>query len=700
MTTPAKAGSVLARARQLAFNLWWCWSHDAQRLFASMDPPLWEATHHNPIATLNLLADERREALLKDERFAAHLDRVERALQNYLKISTWFEREHRKDKNAVIAYFCAEFAVHESLPQYSGGLGVLAGDHVKSASDLGVPLVGAGLLYRNGFYTQEFAADGSTRIIYPRIDFNQCPITDTGKTIDVPMGKRKIKAKIWRQQVGRVPLYLLDTDVAPNKAVDRALTRHLYGGDREYRIRQEVLLGIGGVIALDAIGVKPTVYHLNEGHAAFCALERLRRLASKGTSLDRAKEKVRHTTVFTTHTPVPAGNDRFDPRLALKYIGHYADALGIGKSELLALGREDEANAKEEFCMTVIALKLADHRNGVAELHGDTSRHMWTRVFNTTDPHEVPIGHITNGVHSQTWLPEEIVPLYEKYLKPRWLGAGPDQAWWKNAERIPDAELWRMQQTLRSKLVCFARDRLIDQLTRRHADVEERIAARTILSPHALTIGFARRFATYKRGTLIFTDRKRLLRILNDPKRPLQILFAGKAHPADLGGQEFAQAIFQHARRPEFRKHVALLADYDMQLGRALTSGVDVWLNNPLRPQEASGTSGMKPPLHGGLNCSILDGWWPEAWNQNNGWAIDAGKSFKSRAQQDRYDADALYDVLETQVIPTFYDRDTAGLPRRWIAMMKNSIATVCSQFNTHRMVGEYTERYYLPASR
>ncbi len=689
-----KTTNALERVRALAMNLWWSWNHDAQRLFASLDPALWEATHHNPIKTLRLLAPERRRTLLEDESFAAHLSRVERELARYLKTPTWFERTHgKKHKDFLVAYFCAEFAVHESLPQYSGGLGVLAGDHVKSASDLGVPLVGVGLLYRNGFYIQEFAADGSTKITYPDIDFADCPLSETGKVISIAMPARTVKAKIWRQQVGRVALYLLDTDIAANNAKDRALTRHLYGGDREYRIQQEVLIGIGGVIALRALNLNPTVYHLNEGHAAFCALERLASSRKKN-----AIDEVKRSTVFTTHTPVPAGNDRFVPKLALKYIGRYAKALRISERELLALGREDERNDAEEFCMTVIALKLSNHRNGVAALHGEVSREMWLRVFNASDASEVPIDHITNGVHAQTWLPEEIVPLYDRYLRPKWLGAGPKQSWWQNAKKIPDADLWQMQQTLKARLVGFTREALARDLTARHASTDEIISSRTVLDANALTLGFARRFATYKRGTLIFHNPKRLARILNDAKRPVQLLFAGKAHPADLGGQQIAQEIFQQSRRPEFRQRVVLLSNYDLALGRALTSGVDVWLNNPLRPQEASGTSGMKPPLHGGLNCSILDGWWPEAFNGKNGWQI-GGKEFKSRAKQDAYDADSLYDVLENKIVPLFYERDKSGLPRRWISMMKNSIATVARVFNTHRMVGQYTEKFYLPAS-
>ncbi len=690
----------LRRIAQLAHNLWWSWNGETQRLFASMDPAIWEASGHNPIKALRLLAPERREALARDGRFLDHLARCEKQLDTYLDARTWFGRTQKRD--IQIAYFCAEFAIHESLPQYSGGLGVLAGDHVKSASDLGIPFVGVGLLYRCGFYTQEFNADGSTRVIYPQIDFADCPIADTGKIIAVPMSRVTIKARIWRQIVGRVSLYLLDTDIPQNKRPeDRKLTRHLYGGDREYRIRQEILLGVGGVIALDAMKIKPNAYHLNEGHAAFCALERVRRMMARGLPLEEASDRVRQSTVFTTHTPVPAGNDRFEPRLAIKYLHRYAAAFRWTDQQLLDLGREEPNNTSEEFCMTVLALRLSRHRNGVAALHGDTSRRMWTKVFMASDPADVPIGSVTNGVHTQTWLPEEIVPLYERHLKPQWLGAGPKQDWWKRATKIPDRELWAAQTILRTKLIDFVRAHLADQCIKQHQPLEQIIAARTVLNPAALAIGFARRFATYKRAPLIFHDRKRLARILANNNRPVQLLFAGKAHPADMGGQAYAQEIFRLTQSPAFAGRVVLLEGYDLALGRALTSGCDVWLNNPLRPQEASGTSGMKPPLHGGLNCSIADGWWPEAANGINGWTIgDARKQFKSRAQQDRYDADCIYELLEKQIVPEFYRRDRSGLPKQWIKRMKNSIATVGSQFNTHRMVGEYYMKYYLPASR
>jgi glycogen phosphorylase len=694
-----KSLSVAGRIQQLAMNLWWSWSPDAQRLFASLDPQLWMATRQNPIRTLKLLSPERRELIESDPKFAAATARVEKLLSDYLGSKTWFASNHAKQVDKTIAYFCAEYAVHESMQQYSGGLGVLAGDHLKSASDLGVPLVAVGMLYRCGYYTQEFASDGATRVIYPTLDFSDLPIVDTKKTGSVQIGPRKVTFKIWRQDVGRVPLYLVDTDVPENTPEDRKLTRHLYGGDREYRIRQEMLLGVGGLIALEKVGIKPAVCHLNEGHAAFNALERLTRLIVKGVDQTEAVKTVRHTTVFTTHTPVPAGNDRFDPKLAMKYLSGYAKSLMVSDADLLALGREDEHDAKEEFCMTVLALKLSQHCNGVAALHGDTSRKMWMKVYGADDSKHVPIGHITNGVHTQTWLAPEMYPLYEKYLKPDWNHGEPVAEWWHKVEKIPDAEMWNYRNLMRAKLVQFVRTRLLDQIARGHGPVEEYQHAYKTFDADTLTIGFARRFATYKRAPLVFRDAKRLAKILGNEKKPVQIVFAGKAHPADIGGQEFAAMIYKYAKAAAFTGRVVILEDYDMAMGRALTSGADVWLNNPLRPQEASGTSGMKPPLHGGINCSILDGWWPEAWDETNGWAI-GGKEFKDQKKQDAFDAAAIYDLLEKKVVPLFYQRDKAGLPKKWIAMMKSSMETVGAQFSTHRQVADYVHKYYLPAGK
>ena len=696
-----KTSDIFFRLTNLSRNLWWSWQPDAQNLFASLDPQLWHATNHSPPKTIRMLAPERREAIARDEDFEKRLSACEREVKEYLRAKTWFEKTNKpRDRNAKIAYFCAEFAVHESLPQYSGGLGVLAGDHLKSTSDLGIPLVAIGLLYRAGYYTQSFAADGSTRVTYPQIDFADLPIHDTGRIIAVPMSRATINAKIWRQDVGRVSMYLLDCDIPQNKATkDRELTRHLYGGDREYRIRQEILLGVGGVIALDAMGIKPTVYHLNEGHAAFATLERLSRLIARGADFESAREAVRNSTIFTTHTPVPAGNDRFEPKLAIKYLDRYANALSISRAELLALGRENPDDAQEEFCMTILALKLARFCNGVAALHGDTSRRMWMKVYGATRSDQVPIGHVTNGVHPQTWLAPELRPLYDKYIKPDWRGAIWRSNPWKAASKVPAAELWKARNMLRARMIQFVRQRLIEHIIRRGGSIEELIAAHETLDPSALTIGFARRFATYKRAPLIFKNAKRLAAILGNPDKPVQLVFAGKAHPKDLGGQEFAQMIFRHAHASAFRGKVVLLEDYDMHVGRMLTSGCDVWLNNPLRPQEASGTSGMKPPLHGGLNCSILDGWWPEAFDSRNGWAI-GGKQFDDHKKQDAFDADAIYSLLETKLVPAFFDRGRAGIPQKWVAMMRRSMQTVCAQFSTHRMVSEYLGKYYLPAHR
>jgi glycogen phosphorylase len=696
--TTTKGISTVKRLSKLASNLWWSWNTDAVSLLAGVDPQLFAATNQNPIRMLRLLTPERIADVNSNPDWTKRLDAVERQWEKYQRGPTWYEEFTRRNgRQLKIACFCAEFAVHESLPQYSGGLGVLAGDHVKSASDLGIPLIGVGLLYRCGYYTQQFARDGSTRVIYPELNFSELPIENTGIVIDVLMGKRTIAAQIWRQPVGRVTLYLLDTDIPANRQADRMLTHHLYGGDREYRIMQEILLGVGGLMALEAIGENPTVVHMNEGHAAFAALERVARLTRRGVKLDKAIARVRKSHVFTTHTPVPAGNDRFDPRLAMKYLGHYAGDLGVSQPELLALGREDANNHGEEFCMTILALRLSQYCNGVSALHGEVSRTMWKDVYGVR-ANRVPIGHVTNGVHAQTWLAPEITPLYEKYLKPNWAKATDRPTFYASVRRIPDEQLWEVHKSLKRKLVTFARLRLIQQALREGGSPQSLRDAADALREDALTIGFARRFATYKRAPLIFKDAARLAKILGDPRRPVQIIFAGKAHPKDQGGQQMAQEIHRHARQAAFKGRVVLLEDYDINVARYLVGGCDVWLNNPLRPQEASGTSGMKPPLHGGLNCSILDGWWPECFDGKNGWAIGDGSQLDNQRKQDALDAERIYQLLEKQIVPLYYQRDAAGLPRKWIAMMKRSLATVGTEFNTHRMVGEYLRKFYLPA--
>ncbi len=698
---PLEARDVFERVVDLAFNLQWTWNPEAQRLFAALDPTLWRATNHSPIKTLESLPPERRDALGDNPAFVLQLRKCERQLADYLKAKTWFKRAAKgRDKRLRVAYLCAEYALHESMPQYAGGLGVLAGDHLKSASDLGVPLVGVGRLYRHGYYEQQLRDDGSTRVVYPHYDFREWPLEDTGQTIAVPVARRMVYVRIWKLQVGRTALYLLDADNSRNKPRDRALTRCLYGGSAESRLQQQVLLGVGGFRALEALGVRPTVYHLNEGHAAFCGLDRLRKLRAQGRSFEKAVDLVRASTVFTTHTPVPAGHDRYPWKMVVKYLAPIGETLGLPWEDFVALGRENPADRKEPFCMTVLAMKLSGRVNGVSKLHGEISRRMWCSVYRARSPARVPIGHVTNGVHTQTWLAPEIEPLYERHLKPRWLGAAPNDKWAARAGRIPPAEFWAARKMLRARLVNFIRARLIEQTQQRVGPIEDYVAAHRAFDEDTLTIGFARRFAPYKRAPLIFRDSRRLAAIINSRKRPVQLVFAGKAHPNDPQGRAFVQRVYRQARSAGFRGRVVVLENYDMHIARLLIAGCDVWLNNPIRPMEASGTSGMKVTLHGGLNCSVLDGWWPEAYNRRNGWAIGGRGKPKTAAEEERCDAEAIYELLEKQIVPLFYRRDRDGVPRGWVRMMVNSLKTVGCCFSSHRMLGEYVKDYYLPAHR
>ncbi len=696
----ASVFSLKERLRALALNFRWSWDPPTQRLFASIDPQLNDALNRNPVALLEHVEAHRFERLAGDREFLGRLRDAEAGLKAYLRHKPWYVQNHTaKQKRMRVAYFCAEFAIHESFPMYSGGLGVLAGDHLKSASDLGVPLCAVGLLYRHGYYQQEIKPDGATGVAYPPYDFDKLPITDTGKTVKVKIGPRDVVAKVWLAQVGRVPLYLLDTDHPRNKnADDRAITHHLYGGDNETRIRQELLLGVGGVKALDAVGEDFTVLHLNEGHAAFAPLEVVRQhVDGDKVPLDEAVSWVKPHTVFTTHTPVPAGHDRFDVKLARKYLNPLLRKSKITAAQVLKLGSEDVKNKQAPLCMTALALRLSDHRNGVAKLHGEVSREMWQKLFDANKPEDVPIGHVTNGVHPQTWLAPEAYPLYSKHLKVDWLDATPTGDPWSKAKGIPDDELWMMRSMLRRRLVRFVRNHSQDRALRMGAGPEELARLSDMLDENALTIGFARRFATYKRAPLIFTDVKRLMQIVGDDKRPVQFVFAGKAHPKDLGGQAYLQQVVKMSQQAGFKGRVAVLENYDMQVGRMLTSGADIWLNNPLRPNEASGTSGMKPPLHGGVNLSILDGWWPEGYNGKNGYAI-GGKSFKTQRKQDKYDAACIYDLLENEIVPRFYKRGKSGVPKRWVKVMRESMRSVPAKFSTHRMLGDYVADLYLPA--
>ena len=687
-------------------NLQWAWNPDANDLFRRLDNDLWSRTHHNPAQMLGLISPEQYRSLLQDDVFLSHMDRVHGDLEQYLSYSTWFDRIHGDFQNGRIGYFSFEFGLHECLRIYSGGLGILAGDHLKSASDLGIPLVGVGLLYRRGYFQQYLNHDGWQLERNPEIDYFNLPMLreklpdGQPAVVEVELPGRKVQVALWRIQVGRVPLILLDTNLDTNAQEDREITAQLYGGDNDMRIRQELLLGIGGMRALNLLGLTPTVCHMNEGHSAFLALERILDFM-KLYNLDfrEAKHAVAATNVFTTHTPVPAGNDVFSIERMRTYFSKYCKKLGISLEEFLVLGQAGEVlNENEGFCMTVLALHMASHRNGVSALHGSVSRKMWQSIWPNVPQHELPITHVTNGIHTQSWLSDEMARLYNRYLGPRWLEDPVDQRIWERVVDIPDSELWRSHERLRSRLVAYGRRCLREQLQRRGTHRSIIRQADEVLDPEVLTIGFSRRFAAYKRATLIFQDPDRLARILNDPERPVQLIFAGKAHPRDTLGKELIRKVIHFARQERFRRRLVFVEDYNINTARYLVQGCDVWLNNPRRPLEASGTSGMKVVPNGGLNLSVLDGWWCEGYRGNNGWAIGNGEDYGDHGHQDEVEGLALYDLLEKEVVPIFYKRGADNLPRDWIAMMKASIRSGCPVFNTNRMLEEYTERFYIPA--
>lgn len=694
----------LAPLGDLARNLWWAWNPEAAAVFEAAGGPKWESVGRNPVLLIRKLGDRQLERLSGDRAFIAAMKKTHRRMRSYLSARTWYQSEHGRPKG-LVAYFSMEFGLHESLPIYAGGLGVLAGDHLKSASDLGLPLVGVGILWRQGYTRQVLTQDGKQKSAYPRVDPAQLPLTEAKGSngrpvrVSVYVGKDEVLLRAWRLEVGRVPLYLLDADLEENKPKHRRLTQRLYQGDRDARIRQEIVLGIGGWKLFRELGAPVKVCHLNEGHAAFCALERIAQvIRAEDCTFKQAARKVSASTVFTTHTPVPAGNETFDPALVKRYFDPHLHHLRIQWEDLLALGRVDAKNDREPFGMTPLALRLADKRNGVAQLHGEVSRKMWQGVWPKRSAEKVPIGAITNGIHLRTWLHPRMAELLDEFLPEGWEQDQDRTSVWKAAGRIPDDRLWSLHEALKGDLVAFVRQRLLTQGKRNRAGDKELQAAEGALDPEALTLGFARRFAPYKRATLIFSQVKRFEKLARDTKRPLQIIFAGKAHPADEAGQKLVAEIARHARSPRFRGRVVLLEDYDINVARHMVAGVDVWLNNPRRPQEASGTSGMKPTLHGGLNLSVLDGWWPEGCQEGvNGWAIGAGKDHSGKAADDKKDAEALYRRLERDVIPRFYRRDAAGLPREWIKMMKASMQSVPQHFNSHRMVKEYLRKYYQP---
>lgn len=690
---------------ELAFNLWWTWHPEGVALYQFIDPTLWHKVEHNAVRLLAEVSPARLVALAQDPQFLARYDQLMADFAAYMSdTETWFTRHHPKAASKTIAYFCAEFGLHESLPIYSGGLGILAGDHCKEASDLGLPLVGVGFLYPQGYFRQRIEQDGRQEAIYEKLHFSDVPAkpaTDpTGREVkvEVDLPGRTVYAKVWQIQVGRISLYLLDTDIEPNAPADRTLSARLYGGDHEMRIAQEIMLGIGGVRTLRKLGIDANVWHMNEGHSAFLGLERCRELVQGlGVPFDVAREVAAANAVFTTHTPVAAGNDVFSFDLVDRYFATFWPQLGLDREQFHNLARE-QTSWGAGFSMTVLALRLSDQRNGVSRLHGDISRAMWNFLWPDLEQDEVPITSITNGVHTASWLAPRLALLYRHYLGPDWYDHLDEPHVWDCIHDIPDGELWEVHHELKAQLIEYARNRVAQQRAR-HGESPQAVAAATeLLSPSALTLGFARRFATYKRATLLFRDPARLARILRDPAHPVQIVFAGKAHPADQPAQDFIRQIHEYARHPEFEGKIVLLEDYDIDMARHLVSGCDVWLNTPIRPHEASGTSGQKASLNGLPNCSILDGWWAEGYNGANGWAIGEERQYQDEATRDDADAAALYDTIEHAILPLFFDRGLDDIPHNWVAVMKEAIRTVAPQFSMRRMVKQYVEELYLPA--
>ncbi len=692
---------------EISHNLWWCWNHDAIDLFHRMDRILWTKVRQNPCQLLGEISQLRLEELAQDDSFLAHMDRVAEKLQDYMATNTWADKNKEAPEDFCVAYMSAEFGLHESLRIYSGGLGVLAGDHLKASSDLGLPLVGIGLLYRGGYFSQYLSTDGWQQETYPHNDFYNMSITQerdktgTPLTISVPYPERSVTVYVWRCQVGRVPLYLLDCDHEDNSPADRAITAQLYGGDHETRVRQEILLGMGGVLAMHALGIQPTTYHMNEGHAAFMALQRIKELVvGEGMVFDKAIETVKAGSVFTTHTPVPAGNDMFEPGLVGRYFHRYCEEVGISFEHFLRLGRQNPDDTHEPFCMTVLALRLSSGANGVSKLHGEVARGMWSLTWQGVPENEVPITSITNGVHTRSYISRDLSDLYDRYLGPGWVNSPDDHSIWQRIDEVPDTELWRTHERRRERLVNFSRHRLASQYENRGAPDTELKICREVLNPDALTIGFARRFATYKRAALILRDPERLERILTNPARPVQFIIAGKAHPQDAAGKQLIRALQHFAETPDLRSCFVFLEDYDINVARYMVQGVDCWLNTPRRPMEASGTSGMKASANGALNISISDGWWCEAEHLGpNGWSIGRGEQYDDLAEQDRVESEALYELLEKEIVPIFYDRGSDDLPREWIFRMKTAIRTIGPVFNTYRMVQEYTDRCYIPST-
>lgn len=687
----------IGRLRELSFNLWFSWNPEAIELFQRINRDKWEELNHNPVKMLLEVTSQDLNNAVNEPEYIALYDKVMAALDQYKNADTWFKNKYFNLSNKTIAYFSAEFGLHESVPIYSGGLGVLAGDHCKAASDIGLPLIGIGLLYKQGYFTQHINREGWQEAHYPFQNYNEMPVKPTvngeGKEVIIPVDLpgRTVYLKVWELQAGRIKIYLLDADITLNRTDDKQLTAQLYGGDRDTRISQEILLGIGGVKALRHLEINPVAWHINEGHAAFLCIERLVELVQAGVPLATAKEAVRASTVFTTHTPVSAGHDVFDTEKVDYYLNSYYQPLGLDRDGFMSLGWDPK---RQSFNMTILAMNLAAYCNGVSKLHGEVTRKMFHYLYENIPIEEVPVFSVTNGIHTTTWLAREIRDLFDVYAGNDWKVNISKHTIWKAVDKIPDEKLWATHFELKKKAIDFVREVLRKQKYRNQEPAEDMREVDEYLNPEAFTMGFARRFATYKRATLLLRDRERLARLFSDPERPVQIIFAGKAHPADRSGQEMIKTIYELSRQKPFKGKIVFIENYDMNVARYLVQGVDMWLNTPRWPMEASGTSGMKAAANGVINCSVLDGWWPEAYNGQNGYAIGEETGCRSEEEQDRDDAYHLYSLLEEQIIPTYYNIGV-GYPRQWVSLMKNCIKTITPQFSTERMVKEYTDRFY-----
>ena len=694
----------LAFLETLSRNLWWSWNQNAIELFRRVNPPLWEASGRNPIVFATLIPQERLEELAVDDSYLAHLDQVRRRFENRVLNQT--DGESPWDEGELVAYFSMEFGIHETLPLFAGGLGILAGDHLKAASGMKIPLVGVGLLYREGYFRQFLDNDGWQQEEYPETDLFHLPVTKEKDSqgddmvICLTAAGQDIRALVWKVQVGRIPLILLDTNLHDNPPEIRDITARLYSGEQPIRLAQEVLLGIGGMRALEALGIQPTVCHLNEGHCSFVGIERLRQIMARySIDLETAREVVPRTTVFTTHTPVAAGHDEFPPAMVKPYLEPFTSAFGMTADQMVALGQPDDAMPESPFSMFILGLRTAQYINGVSELHGQVARHMWSHVWPTRSDDETPITHVTNGVHIPTVLAPEIKLLYERHLGPQWnMGSTiPDNA--RRIDDIFDEELWQAHEMSRSRLIRMVREMMHRQYGRRNAPVNIMKVVDSVLDQDTLTIAFARRFATYKRAHLLFRDPERLEAIINSKERPVQFIFAGKAHPKDNEGKGIIRSLVDFGRRTNLRHRFLFLEDYDMHIARYLVQGADVWLNTPRRPMEACGTSGMKAALNGVLNVSTVDGWWCEGYSPQLGWRIGNGEEYQDHNFQDSVESQALYNIIENEVAPLYYDRPSGGMPTAWLKMMKASMKMAMAGFCSLRMISEYEERFYLPAS-